>query len=380
MKKLLILVFAACVALPAMAAGSVHFMASEDISYDDNIYLTKDDEKDSVISSTHVGAEYKAPVPGTGLQMAATGVVGYNAYTEKPSKNNYWDALANIGLSNDMFTIGDKFLYTSDPANNAETERAKRLQNDASIAWKSSQDNMFGLGITLGDIYNYYIDKDWERLNRNRFNAGVQFDYNMSSKTNLFVEYMFSDITYNTNKVNNSNGHMFGLGINGQLAPKVSGTAKATYALRDYEHDIVGADNHNGLFGYYAAVEYKPTSNDIVRLSGERSMEETTFGTAYGYNRYYVDTNVSLYGAHKFMNKWTAALTLAYDNMAYPKAIAAGTDKRKDDYFSVRPEVSYQFKDWLSAGVWYSFTTRRSNMSFAEYDRNRAGIYAKALF
>ena len=66
--------------------------------------------------------------------------------------------------------------------------------------------------------------------------------------------------------------------------------------------------------------------------------------------------------------------------MAYPKAVAAGEDKRKDDMFSFRPEIGYQFKDWLSAGVWYNFSTRRSNNNWAEYDRNRVGVFARAMF
>ncbi len=376
MKKLTILVLAALVALPVFAAQPLNFMVSETISYDDNIYLTKDDTKDSVISSTHVGAEYRAPVPGSGLTLSATGLVGYNAYTEKSSKNNYWDALADVNLQNDTFKLGDRFIYTADPANNALTDRAKRLQNKGYFSWQSSREKILGLGVNVSDIYDYYTDNDWEYLDRNRVNAGAQLNYNISGKTQLFAEYMFSNISYNTNKKNNSNGSTFGLGINGQLAPKVTGTAKATYAMRDYEHSKAGADNYVSLVGYYLEVEWMPTENDLIRLSGERAMEETI----YGVNRYYVDTSVSLHAAHRFFTKWTAAVTFTYDNMAYPKAAAAGEDKRKDDLFSVRPELGYQFKDWLSAGIWYNFTTRRSNTSWAKYDRNRVGAFVKAMF
>jgi hypothetical protein len=376
MKKIVILMFAALVALPVFAQKPLRFVVSEDISYDDNIYLTAKDEKDSVISSTRVGAQYKNLVPGSGLLFSADGLVGYNAYTEKASKNNYWDALAGLDLSNDTFKVGDKFIYTSDPANNALTERAKRLQNNGYLSWQSSKEKTLGIGFNISDIYDYYIDKDWDSLNRNRFNAGAQLNYNVSHKTQIFAEYVFSDITYNTNKVNNSNGSTFGLGINGQIAPKVTGTAKATYAMRDYEHNKAGADNYADLAGYYLELEWKPTENDTLRLSGERSMEETT----YGVNRYYVDTAISLYAAHRFFTKWTASVAFTYDNMAYPKAATAGADKRKDDMFSVRPELGYQFKDWLSAGVWYNFSTRRSTDGWAKYDRNRAGVFARALF
>ena len=143
MKKLVVLFLAAFVAFPAVAQQPLRLVASEEISYNDNIYLTANDEKDSVISSTRVGANYQANIPGSGLELAATGLVGYNVYTEKPSKNNYWDVLADVKVSNDTFKVGDKFIYTSDPANNALTDRAKRLQNNGYFSWQSSKEKLW---------------------------------------------------------------------------------------------------------------------------------------------------------------------------------------------------------------------------------------------
>ena len=66
--------------------------------------MTDDNTKDSFISSTQVGANYKANVPGSGLELSATGLVGYNAYTEDSSKNNYWNAFANVDLKRSCFS------------------------------------------------------------------------------------------------------------------------------------------------------------------------------------------------------------------------------------------------------------------------------------
>ena len=91
MKKLVI-AFSILVMLPVMAAAQkpLTFTASENVTYDDNIYLTKDDTKGSVISTTRVGAQYAANIPGSGLELSANALVGYNAYSEKPSTINYW--------------------------------------------------------------------------------------------------------------------------------------------------------------------------------------------------------------------------------------------------------------------------------------------------
>lgn len=375
MKKVLVLVLTALFALPAFAAKPVSFIATEDISYDDNIYLKKgDDKKDSFISTTRVGANYQGKLPASDLKLTAGALVGYNAYTEKPGNNNYWDALGNVELANDQFKLGDRLLYTSDPANNALTERAKRMNNDAYLSFKTTNKKMFSVGLAVEDIFDRYFQSTWSYLNRNRFNAGAQVFYNFNTKTNVFVEYMFSDIVYQENGWSNSTGHTVGLGVNGQIAPKVTGTAKVTYATRDYSRDVDGAENHPDLFGYYAALTWKATSKDTITLAGERKMEETL----YGINRYFADTLVSIKGQHKFNAKWAASLLLGWEDMSYAREVA-GT-KRHDTLLTVRPGVDYMFKDWLMAGVWYQYRTRESNTKWAEYDNNKAGITIKALF
>ena len=203
----------------------------------------------------------------------------------------------------------------------------------------------------------------------------------MSPKTHFFAEYTYSDIDYQQEKgkVKNSHGHSIGLGVDGKIAPKVTGTAKITYDMRDYEHkytatDGTEADKYNDLIGYYVALAWKPTARNLIRLSGERSMEETV----YGANRYFTDTLVSLYASHDLTDKFTASLTLAWENMDYAKRVNG--KKRDDNLYIVRPELDYKFKEWLTAGVWYQFRTRHSNTDWADYDSNKAGVFVRATF
>jgi len=380
-KASVLLLLVALFAVPAAAEKPLHFIASETVTYDDNIYLTKDDKKDSFISTTRIGAEYVAPVPSTGLKLTADAGVGYNAYTENHSKNNYWEALGGLELANDQFTIGDRILYTSDPANNEETQRHKRLNNKGYISYVTSHEKMFGIGFYASDIFDRYFESEMQSLNRNRVNLGTRLYYNMSAKTHFFAEYTYSDIDYqkSVGKVKNSHGHSLGLGVDGQIASKITGTAKVTYDMRDYEHEYTAddgteADKYNDLVGYYVALAWEPTTRDLIRLSGERSMEESR----YGANRYFTDTRIALYAGHKLTDKLTAGVTASWDNMAYAKDYYG--KKRNDNLYIIRPELDYQFKDWLSAGVWYQFRTRHSNTDVFDYDNNKAGVFVKAIF
>ena len=257
MKKVAVFVLlAAFAAIPAAAEKPFHLVASETLSYDDNIYLTDKNKKHSFISTTRVGADYRANIPSTGLKLTADAGVGYNAYTEKHDKNNYWEALGGFGLSNEQFKLGDRLLYTSDPANNELTDRKKRLNNTGYFSYATSYDKMFGLGILASDSYDRYFESDMQYLNRNRLNLGAQIFYNMSPKTHFFAEYIYSDIDYKqtTGKISNSHSHNLGLGVEGQIAPKVTGTAKITYDMRDYESNYTAVDGteankYNNLLG-----------------------------------------------------------------------------------------------------------------------------------
>ncbi len=383
--SVLLLLLALVVAMPATAEKPLHFTASETVTYDDNIYLTDKNTKHSFISTTRAGAEYKALIPSTGLHLTADAGAGYNAYTEKHNKNNYWEALGGFGIANDQLKLGDRVLYTSDPANNSLDERKKRLNNTGYFSYVTSHEKMFGLGFLASDSFDRYFDSDMQYLNRNRLNLGAQLYYNMTAKTHFFAEYIYSDIDYQESKgkINNSHSHNIGLGVDGQIASKVTGTAKITYDMRDYEQNAEGYDKYNNLLGYYVALTWNPTSRDVLRLSGARRMEETR----YGFNRYFDDTLVSLYGAHKLTDKFTVSLNLAWEDMDYAKKYNG--KKRHDNLWTIRPELDYQFKEWLSAGVWYQLRLRDSNARRAsgiykgqefDYTSNKVGVFVKATF
>ena len=356
-------------------ASDLKFMASEELSYDDNIYLQNGGRIGSGIASTKVGALLDLAIPNTSLAGKASATVGYNAYTKHNGTNGYWDSLVTAEVGNDMLKIGDRFLLTSDPANSELTDRAQRINNNVYASYRTNAYKKLSFGAKVSDELNKYTASDYQALNRNRLNLGLGAYYNISEKTNLLAEYTYTILAYQKNQDNNSNGGTVALGIEGQVAPKVTGEAKLTYNYRNYDHDLAGYDSYANLIGYNVAFTWEPTSQNLVRLSGSRDFEETI----YTNNRYFVSTGVKLYGSQKIMDKFTAGLTLGYENLSYAKAVAGV--KRSDDVVTVRPELNYQFKEWLSAGVWYQYRRRASNAGADNfYFNNRVGAFVKAIF
>lgn len=375
MKKLICLIFVFAAGI--LNASELKFMASETLGYDDNIYLTNGNKVGSAISSTKIGALYNLAIPYSSLEGKFSIVGGYNAFQKHNNKNGFWDTLAVADFGNENFKIGNIFLLTSDPANSELTERKQRINNNIYASYRTGIYDKLNFGFKISDEINKYTSGGVIKyLDRNRFNIGTGVYYNISEKTNLLAEYTFTALTYQNNHDSNSTGGIFALGIEGKLSPKIEGEAKLTYNYRNYKHDIAGYKNNADLLGYDLSVTWKPTTQNVLRLSGTRNFEETI----YDNNRYFVSTGVKLYGSQKILEKFTAALTLAYENLSYNTANSAGI-KRSDDVYTVRPEVNYQFKDWLSAGVWYQYRKRASNAgSDIHYLNNRAGASIKAVF
>ncbi len=377
MKKSIFLTFVlALTSVLAVNASDLKFMASEDLSYDDNIYLTNGGKIGSGIASTKVGALYDLTIPNTSLEGKISAVGGYNAYTKHNGTNGYWDALLDAAFGNDNLKLGERFLLTSDPANSELTERAQRINNNVYASYRTSNDKALSFGVKVSDELDKYTNGKFEGLNRNRVNVGAGVYYNVSEKTSLLAEYTYHILAYQKNQDNNSNGGTVAVGVEGQIAPKVTGEAKLTYNYRNYTHEVAGYDDYANLVGYNLALTWEPTSRNTIRLSGSRDFEETI----YVNNRYFVSTGVKLYASQKVMDKFTAALTLGYENLSYAKDDNNGI-RRSDDVYTVRPELNYQFKEWLSAGVWYQYRKRASNSGADNfYFNNRVGAFVKAIF
>ncbi len=376
MKKLVSTLLITCfVAVSVYAESPFKFAISEDISYDDNIYLTKEDQKSSFISSTQLFAEYLNTIPNSGLKLGAKANIGYNAYSEAPAKNDYMNAGIGVNLSNNKFFLDENFLYTADPATSELTDRAKRMSNIASFRFKTSLEKMFSIGFLVSDIYDKYVDDDYSPLNKNRVNFGVQAYYNLSTKTSFYLGYLLSRIDYEKESVKESFGNSVSLGVNGKIAKKIKGTAQISYDTRCYDKELEHADRNTSLFGYLVALTYEPTIKNSIELSGERRMEESTFAN----NRYYVSTEVAAKYKHQLYVKWTLGILVAYENMAYPETV--NDINRVDNLIKVKPSVEYKFRDNLFASIWYQLRNKTSNFSDdVEYLDNKVGAQIKFCF
>ncbi len=378
MKKLIVLLVSCLITSAVYADKPLKFILSEDVSWDDNIYLTKDGEKSSAISSTQLAAKYNNNIPNSSFKMNAGVNVGYNAYTEAPAKNDYMNAGVNFGLNNEFLKFDEKFSYTADPATSELTAREKRINNRISLGYKTSSKKKISLGISVADTYDRYTEDSKNSLNRNRVDAGLKVHYNLSAKTSVYAGYGIGIINYENNgtynKKNDSLNHSAVAGIEGDITAKVNGKAQVSYDYRKYDNVVGDLKDNASLVGYLVALTYEPSNRSSLSLSGERKMEEST----YGKNRYYVSSQIGVEYKQKILTKWTASLYAAYENMGYPESV--NNKNRSDDLLNIKPSIEYKFREYLFGSVWYQFKDKLSNVDTVEYVANKVGVQVKFVF
>ncbi|MDD5021030.1 MAG: outer membrane beta-barrel protein [Endomicrobiaceae bacterium] len=369
MKKVIVVLFLVFSFSNVYANANLRYSIFESLMYDSNIYQSNENLVGSAISSTQLFVDYLSQIPNSALKLGLGVNVGYNAYTENNSKNNYMNAGLNMSLKNDYFRFHNDFIYTSEQASNALTERAERINNEVLFGFRTKMEKMLSIGVVISDVVDHYLTSEEDLLSRNRLNAGLQFFYNVSPKTSIFVENVISFTNYEKSDVNNSTENSLALGVDGNVTAKVSGNIKFSYDKRDYVRDNIESAN---LFGYMAQLVYEPTKMTSVTIVGKRKMEETT----YGINRYYIATGGNLLLTKQLFRKLDTSLMLSYENMMYPY----GLTKREDNFYRVRPSISGQLIEKFLVTVWYQFKNRQSNIEEMKYSDNMVGLDVKFSF
>lgn len=191
-------------------------------------------------------------------------------------------------------------------------------------------EKMLSIGVVISDVVDHYLKSEEDLLSRNRLNSGLQFFYNISPKTSIFVEDIISFTNYEKSDTNNSTENSLALGVDGKVTAKLSGNVKFSYDKRDYVKNNVESAN---LFGYVAQLVYEPTQMTSVTIVGKRKMEETT----YDQNRYYIATGGNLLITEQLFRKLDTSLMLSYENMRYPYGL-----KREDNFYRIRPSINGQ--------------------------------------
>jgi len=115
--------------------------------------------------------------------------------------------------------------------------------------------------------------------------------------------------------------------------------------------------------------EYRPFEGTLLSINGYRNSIGSTTLTQQNYDA----TGVQISIEQKILHKFTLGCAVGYENDTY-YATSSGVDAgRVDNYFFVRPSLSYTFISWLNAGVFYEYRNNDSNEAPSSFYNNRVG-------
>ena len=369
--------------------------------YDSNIYLVPRDQpggkilggghRESWITRNTLGLE--ALLPWRRLHELAFGYdFESQIYTTQPDINNAIDQSAHVdytykGAYGLTYKAGDKYLNTTDPAFSQLTGRQWRWQNNAhtSLDYKPANGRLAG-GLDASQTNDKYIRPDLAaQLNRFEDNFGFNAGYMVRPKTKVYLAYHRDIIHYSVpaqsiDKDNRS--HNFGLGVDGQLAPKWEGQVEAGASYRQY--DVASSSGQSRVFlsaTVAASVLYKADPYTTVKISVHRFAEESIDAS----NPLYFDNVATVDVTHRFPRKFSAGLTGTFEVDQYPfsQVIDSGGTvvKRRDDTYMYGGWVTYDIQKWLSTGFAFNRRERNSTIpSLFNFDENLVAWHATLRF
>jgi len=372
-------------AVQGMAVGNIRFgnleihpYASAEQQSNDNIYTEgKKLEDGDQITIYRTGLMLNRPlVPGRDFILKADYFADFYQY-RKNDKEDRTDhtvkASADFTFANNLiFKAKEDFKKTSDPPNSELTLLEKRIRNSSEgiLGVKNEK-----IGIECG--YNYIGDNynTLQSLDKKEHIIRPTLYLNISPKTAVFVEYVFSQVRYDHSTTNiDSDYKQRRVGIRGQIAPKLTGTVKAGYKTTDYDDPrTINERNFQGST-FFGKLNYKMNKRCSINAYGNRSSNESTYST----NNYYISSSGGGTVEHELLWGFSVIGGGSYEKNKYPEDVTESgvIAKRIDHIRGATGGLKWIIKEWLVAEGSYNYKERES--IFANYDYKNS-IYSGKL-
>lgn len=342
--------------------------------YDDNIFLTNQDQKQDLIGILVPGVTLEFPWESNLLLLDYQALLYY--YRDYPDQNHQDHRLhGRVSLLAAPFSLKaeDTFLKTSSRENTDYTDQVERIENTARVALIYLA-NKFQI---QGGYENYlyrYQDQLYRPYDHTEHRGILTGFYQVAPKTKALLEYTHSQIIYRDDRNRDGYYNEVRAGFIGEITSKLTGTAKIGYQERRYREDSRW-DDYRGVVGYALLEQIFSPEHDL-RLAWERSVQESTFGG----NSYYLLNRAWIYYSRQLTHKVRGFVRLQYGNYRYPHRSVLGEEKRRDNIWEPEIGVRYQVQPWLAAEFKYRYRDRDSNWPEKDYRNNRFYLEISATY
>jgi hypothetical protein len=150
------------------------------------------------------------------------------------------------------------------------------------------------------------------------------------------------------------------------LTDKLSASGSVGIEFREY-------DSGKGTYispVFDLGLTYTPFDGSAFSLSGSRR----TTNSASLAGQDYTDTQFTVSGSQRFLQRFFLRLTGGYENVTYLAAIPGISSPRQDNYYFIEPEIDVKITRFWYAGGFYLHRRDDSSLSIFGFDENQAGI------
>ncbi|MFA6286078.1 MAG: outer membrane beta-barrel protein [Opitutaceae bacterium] len=328
--------------------------ASTAIGYDSNISASNGGAG-SVTTTTSFGIEYARRAGYIGVNAGVAWNLGqFGSDTSQnfsnPSMN--LELVKSSGRTTGSLTLSAARESSADTAVNMRTDSWKYA---AGLNWKYPVIDRY----SLAGNFNYglvsYQNAAPGIYNLTTYGASVDLFYVYTSERDLFTGYAigFSDSGANTQTTD----HSFTVGVSGRILPKVNGSVRAGYEIRQ------DGTTGQSFDSWTATSSVSWNMNRRVTFTGTLNKAFSTTAT----NASIDSLNATLDIQYSLTGKWSLFTSIGGGENDFLNGPVTG---RRDYYFTWNAGVNYSLNDHFKASLAYSYYQSWSNRAAGNYDRD----------
>jgi hypothetical protein len=334
------------------------------VGHDDNLFLSHSNKKASNLYIVSPGFKIDARSPGMVFQTRYQGQIG--RYTSS-SADNYLDHALMTQLDTafsqrTFLRVGYDYFHGHDPR--GSTDRPISGRPDTFKTSTPYATFAFGAPGAQGrvELYGSSAHKDYfnnraftQFADRDTNEVGGAFYWRVAPKTYALFEARQTDIKYEIFSPNGGEERRYYAGVSWEATAATTGTLKVGQLRRKFDGPIPSAS----ATSWEGLVTWAPrTYSRLDFYTSRQTNESTGLGS-------FILTSV---GGVTWTHDWSSILMTGV-NLRYQRDAYQGFN-RTDNTKLLGFKVGYRFRPWMTLGAEYNHTTRDSNSTIFEYDKN----------
>lgn len=350
-------------AVPMLNAGVV---------YDDNIFISNTDRQGDVIFNIGAGlalefGDYRTLEENyLLLEYIGTGYF-FSKYTAQNSFGQNASLLGQYRFNQLAVQAESQYQYINGAQRQVGGFTTRNiLYNDLRFIYDVSEKTTFDLALSQdNNIYNSPYNSSY------LYYATAGMDYLILPKVRIGLEGVvgFVDAQNNPDQTYQIINGRVKYDLTGKVALKATGGVQFT----QYQS---GGEPMNVSPVFSIGGEYLPFPNTTVSLVGYRNLQVSPSLN----NQNYWATGVELGVTQLVAQKFQVGVAGGYENDYYIANTANTVATRRDNFFFIEPQISYNFLKYLTASVFYQYRFNDSTLQVDTWNNNQVGFEISAAF